>query len=256
MTKTVLSLALAVSVLLNLALLRRGPAAVPEPRPAGASPQPPTALPPATPSVEINADVVLLQEQVRRLREQLTVARAKNGLQRNNPTASSEADAEEPDAREFQQLHELLESHIEFRMVDGRDETGNLVKVQKPVLTPEHRQRALDLIADYLGLENAARRSFQELARSAMDAYHRILDAYYLENRAAEKASENDEFYEDGVRRKQTVWQTLNRRHEEWKSGHLQGLREFLGRRDGVRPALLSDALAGLLTQLGGADER
>ena len=244
-----LGLALAGSILLNIALLRREPqAAAPPPAPAPIER-------PSPPAVEVDADKILLREEVRVLRNQLTVAKTRLELERNAPGFSNR-ESEQPETRDFEELLELVQSFIEFRQVERRDEQGRLVRIHTSVLTPEKRDGALRAVEDYLGLDGAARLSFHEGAISAVDAYRRIVGAYHREMLAAAKAGENDEFFEDDGRRKQGVMERMNQRSEGWTRDHVTPLRGFLDRRDGIRPSILSHNLSSLLAQLGNTEER
>jgi len=249
--KTALTLALALSVLINIVLLRRGPAATPTPTHSPATPASPALRP-----KEIPTDTLLLQEENRVLRNQRTVAEARAEIDRNPLGLRIARDLAHPDAREMEQLTKTVVGFIENRQVGARDRQGRLVMVHQRVLTPERRHGALGAIEDYLGLEDASRRSFRDGAQAAVDAYHRISEANELERLAAENAVEHDEYFEDAARRNQGVWDRMSQRHEQWNRDHVQPLRDFLDRRDGVRPALLRPYLADLLMRLGGADER
>ena len=243
-----LGLALLVSVALNVVLLRREPtAAVLRPAPA------PTATAPAP---DVDADKVLLREEVRVLRNQLTVAKAKRELDRNVLGFQPNEPGDTPETREFQTLLELVQSCIEAREVEARDEQGRLVKVWKQVLTPGNRDRALRAVEDYVGLDGAARLSFHDGAASAIDTYRRHTETYIREILAATKAGQNDEFFEDTARRQQAVVDRHGRDLDGWMSTQVQPLRDLLDRRDGIRPSILSDQLYSILTQLGSADER
>lgn len=252
-TTVPLALALVVSVLLNIVLLRRE-ASTPAPSPAPAPVERSSSA--AVAAVEDDDDKILLREEVRLLRNQLAVAKVHRELERNSLRFSTDDAAEQPETRDFQGLLELVQSFIETREAEARDEQGRLVKVAKPVLTPQNRDAALRAIGDYLGLEESARPSFHEWAQSAIDAYRRDMESYAREVFAAAKAGENDEFFEEDARRKQDVTDRMNRRHEEWRRDHVKPIQDFLDRRDGVRPSLLSHNLPNLLSELGSPDER
>jgi hypothetical protein len=248
-TSLPLGLALAGSILLNIALLRR------EPRAAAPPPAPAPVERPSPAAVEVDADQILLREEVRLLRNQLAVAKTRLELERNAP-GFSVIQSEQPETRDFEDLLELVQSFIEFREAESRDEQGRLARIPKAVLTPGQRDGALRAVEDYLGLDGAARLTFHEGATSAIDAYRRIVEAYNGEILAAAKAGENDEFFEDDARRRSAVMERMNRRSEEWARDHVKPVRDFLDRRDGIRPSLLSHHLSNLLAQLGNTEER
>src|SRR5688500_18727182 len=237
MTKTLLSAALAVSVLINLALLRRDPPAASAPVPRSPSPQAPaaTAAPPRSSSpapagrnADAETDVLFLREEVRKLREQLTLAQARHSLQKNLFGPDADDPAEQPEAREFRRLLELVTSFIEMRMTEVRDEQGRTVIVGKRVLTPDRRQEAFRALEEFLALEGDARSSFRDQAQSAVAAYYRIADTYEREMAAAKKAGDNDDFFEDAGVRNQKITDRFTRRHEEWVRHHVQPLRDLL----------------------------
>lgn len=254
--KTTLPLgaALAVSAILNVALWRREPVPMPVPATRIAAPTMPASA--AARTGDADVEVLLLREQVRRLRDQLTVARARVELDPHHRLPLGSEAFDDPDVREFQRLVELVRSFIEFRETQGRTPDGRPARIHKQVLTPENLNAALGVMEQFLGLDTAARRAFEERVTSAVAAYRRDLDAYNLEIAAADKAAEHDEFFEDNSRRKHAVGQRLNQRHEQWMRDHVQPIRDFLGRRDGVRAGLLSDQLAGILTEFGATAER
>jgi hypothetical protein len=252
MTRTTLplSLALVVSIALNVMLLRREPPTAP-PRPAPGPVERPVAA-----TVEVDADKILLREEVRILREKLAVAKTKLELKRDVFGLPVDTSGDQPETRDFQQLMNRLQDFFESREVEGREESGRLVKVIKAVLPPSNRDAALREIEDYLGLGASERLSFHAMAESALGAYHRIAEEYTQELFAAAKAGENDEFFEDNARRRQEVADRMARRQDDWMRDHVQPLRKFLERRDGIRPSLLSDHLSSALMQLGTPDER
>jgi hypothetical protein len=245
-----LGVALVVSVLLNVALLRREPSAA-APSPATA----PVRLPsPAT--VVDDADQILLREEIRILRNRLSVAKVRLELHGNGVGFPTNDGGELTETRDFNALLELVGSFIEAREAEVRDEQGRLVRQFKQVLPPQNQDAALRAVEDYLGLDGSERLSFHESAQSAVGAYHRLLEMFNREHLAALKAGENDEFFEDGARRQQEVMDRMSRRQEEWMSVQVRPIRDFLDRRDGVRSALLSDNLPTLLFLLGTPDER
>jgi hypothetical protein len=245
-----LGLALLVSVILNVVLLRREPPAAPHrPGPASAAASLPT-------PVEDDADKILLREEVRILRNKLAVARTRLELNENVLGFPAGETGDDPETRAYTALHEQLATFIEEREVDTRDEQGRPVRATRQVLTPQNRSAALRAIEAYLGLDGSGLLTFHDQAEAALGEYHRILDAFNREHAAAAKAGENDEFFEDSARRRQEVLDRMSRKQEEWTSVHVRPIQDFLERRDGVRSSILSHNLPGLLFLLGSPDER
>lgn len=249
-TTLILTLALAISLLINVALLRRTPV------PLTPSPRPPAAAAALPQVAEAETDVLFLREEVRKLREQLAVAHARREIERNRPDLSTGSDPEQQDARDFRELEELIASFIEERTVEARDDQGHAVLVQKAVLTPDHRQEVLRLLAEYAGLQGPSRASFEEQAQSALAAYGLAMDTTQRELFAAKKAGDNDEFFEDANVRAQAIYDRQAQRQETWMKSRIKPLQTLLERHDGVRPSLLSANVARLLMQLGAIDER
>jgi hypothetical protein len=250
-TKAAQTLALAHSVLLNVALWRRAPTGIPSvPAAAPATPGPAQARP-----EEIDTDELFLREEVRLLREQLAIARATRALERDPFGLAAAEEIVDPDAREFQELLEHVAAFFDSRETETRNAGGELQRTYQSVLTPGSRKAALGAIEDYLGLEEAERRRFRDWARTAVESFRRVQQENQRDLRAAVKAGEHDEFFEDAALRQQAASETAERRQEQWVREFVQPMGDFLARRNGVRPALLSQNLAGILMQLGSAHE-
>jgi hypothetical protein len=261
-----LSLALLLSVALNLALLRRHPPATPPTPPlppARALPAARSRLPaPASPSPALpsatSADEALLRWEIQSLKVQLAVAQASAQIDRF--PAMPKTGSEHPDARDFQQLRELVDASVEFVEVQAIDtETRKPVTVQKPIVTPTSREQALVLMEDYAGLEPKRRQAFHERALEAIARYRRIQDVDAEENRISnlevERLRELDQS-EEAQACADRASQRSTRRYDDWVRAQVGPLRAMLDAQDGVRPALLSRHLSDLLLTIGSPDER
>lgn len=258
MTRTTLPLciALALSVLVNVALLRRSPA---DPAPRAAAPA--RATPEPAPSLEgrpadLDADVLILREEVRKLREQLAISRASHELEKSRLAPTLAEKLEEPESLHFAQVRETIEALVEARIAEGVDQEGRLVKYEKPVLTPENLREAVRILADYGALEGASRSAFQRMTGVAIDQYRLITEEAARDLDEVQKAGQIDESFENRSARMQAYQDRATQRSNRWEAEHLQPLRELLDRRDGVRPALLSRNLSEILSRLSFADER
>lgn len=248
-------------MLVNIAQLRRSPAD-PVPRaarkaraPALAAPEPSPPSPEAAPA-DLNADVLILREEVRKLREQLAISRASHELEKSRLGLSFVDTFEQPESREFAELWEKIEAFIEIRRTEGVDPEGRPVTFQKQVLTPENRKGVIRVLADYAALDGAARSAFQGMAEVAIDRYRRITEEHTRDLHEVQKAGQNDEFFEDGQVRMRACQDRTAQRYNRWGKEHVQPLCDLLDRRDGVRPALLRRNLSEILSQLSFADER
>ena len=253
-TSLALSLALALSVMLNVTLLRREPPAASPPGLRAPAP----VVPPATAgrTADAETDAIFLREEVRKLREQLAIGRARRALERTVLHPGGDDTGDQPEAREFLEFSERVTSLVEMRESRGRDEQGRTVIHMRQVLTPDRRREAFRLLEEYAALDGTARTSFGDQLQTAVAAYYRIQEAFERDIAAARKAGDNDEFFEDAGARNQKIYDRMSRESQEWIRDHVQPLRTLLDRRDGIRPALLSHSLAQILMRLGTADER
>lgn len=259
MRNLALLLALAVSVLLNLALLRRTPPAPPPTvvrtvvsEPASAPPVPA----PAAAPVPHEPDAASLREENRKLREQLTVLRATQELSDSGFTSEA---LDQPDARDFKQMWELLESFIETRKVQARDGDGNPIQVDQRCLSAANRERAIHHLAEFLNLDGPSRAAFRGRMTDAIAHFRHVYDADmrdYVETMEATLRLQGEEKYEEAQAIGRGSEKRSRERQQRWEREHLQPLRQLLVNREGVRPSLLGRYLGEILRQLSEPEER
>ena len=255
-TTLTLSLALAVSVLINVLLWRREPQ--PSPPPVARAAAPAIDAPPEP--VDASPEVALLRGEIRKLKDQLAAAKASGEIQKKAiDLPGAAAPSENPDAREYNGLFDLVRAFIETRKAQGRNEDGDLITFEKEVLTPENRAGALRVLAEYLAPDDATRRWFCDRAEAAILQYHRAKeedDRESAELSATVRRLNEEQRFEDIAALNGKFADRSKERFDRWDRDCVQSMQKVLDGRDGVRPALLSRHLGGLLWQLITPDER
>jgi len=251
-----LSLALAVSVLMNVMLWRRAPQPVPEPvaRPAAAA-----SASAAAPVVEASPEVAQLREENRKLKDQLTAAKVSLDLKKSGPQGGNAPGPEQPEAREYEVLFAALHALIENRKVQGVDPDGNPVTFEKQVLTPQNREAAIRVLAEYAAPDDATRRWFSDRAEAAIQQYWRTREEEDRDSATVGvtlQGLQTQERAEEIAALQEKLAERSRERFARWEHDHLDPMRKTLDTREGVRPALMSRHLGDLLWQLITPDER
>jgi hypothetical protein len=248
-TTLTLSLALAVSIVMNVMLWRRAP-----------QPSPPSVAPAAAPAISAPPEPIDASPELRKLKDQLAVAKASGEIQRKAiDLPGAAAPSENPDAREYDGLFDLVRAFIETRKAKGLNEDGDLITFQKEVLTPENRAGALRVLAEYLAPDDATRRWFCDRAEAAILQYHRAKeedDRESAELNASLQRLNEEQRFEDIAALNGKFADRSKERFDQWDRDYIRSMQKVLDGRDGVRPALLSRHLGGLLWQLITPDER
>jgi hypothetical protein len=246
---------------LNVSLLRREPPVAPPPvlrtipaleTAASLQPTPPPIV--AAPM----AEETRLRDELKALKIQIAVAKACLELDRKT-VLGPPTPPEQPDARDFHHLEELLDSFLEQVSVNAVTETGEALTIQKPVLTPHNREQALGILEDYVALDPGLRLAFRRGMTAAVEQYRRIQDQRSEEWFAATHEIERlrkQERHEEAKAAEDRLSQRDGQRQEAWARDHVGPLCSVLDAQDGIRPALLSRKLSDLLIKLASPDEQ